>query len=345
MMPGKQMLGPCLVAVAALALLVGCSAPAAPQAPAPTTAAKPAAAPVKKVDFPIKGKAITIIVSAQAGGAVDAGARLLAPLLEADLGTPVEVVNKPGAGWQVGLTELALAKPDGYTFGYTPLPNMITLEKDPERKTAFTRKSFQPLAMHVMDPAVVAVKADSPFKSMKDLIDAAKAKPGQIKNIGGGILGDDHLVTLQLEKITGTKFSVVHFDGVPSMWAAVLGGHVDVYVGNTGDTIPQVKGGQARALGIADKQENENLPGVKTMEAQGIPLVTSVGRGISAPAGVPKEIVDILTGSIKKAMESEEHKRKMKEAAMPLRYLGPAEMESIWVEMENTIVPLMALAR
>jgi tripartite-type tricarboxylate transporter receptor subunit TctC len=174
---------------------------------------------VAKVSFPA-GKPITIIVPYAAGGTTDVGARLLAELLEKELSTPVQVVNKPGSASQVGLTELVNAKPDGYTLSYGVLPTIITHYLDPERRAPYTRENFQPVALHHLVPAMLAVRTDSPYKTLNDLIEAAKANPGQIKVSDSGLMANPHLSVLLLERAAGVRFASVHFDGgAPSVTA------------------------------------------------------------------------------------------------------------------------------
>jgi tripartite-type tricarboxylate transporter receptor subunit TctC len=298
-------------------------------------------------DFPAKGKSITMILGTSAGGSTDVGARILAAAMEKDLaatGTRIQVENKPGAGWQIGLTALARSRPDGYTIGFTILPQTITNYLDPERKAVFDRQSFQPLGMQVVDPGVIAVKASSPHKTLKDVIDAAKANPGKLKASATGILSDDHLAVLQLEKLTGAKFAIVQFDGSAKAMTALLGGHTDVYFGNIGDTFPQAKAGEVRVLCVMDDEESKFLPG-KTSFSQGIKLESSSSRGLSAPVGTPKELVDFLAGAIKKAIADPEHMKKMEEQGLTVRYMDPARMEKYWSEMEEQIKPLMSIAK
>jgi tripartite-type tricarboxylate transporter receptor subunit TctC len=318
-----------VLAVAAVVSLVVCGVVTAPAA-----------------DFPAKGKSVTMIVGSSAGGSTDVGARILAAAMEKELpGTRIQVENKPGAGWQIGLTALSRSRTDGYTIGFTILPQTITNYLDPERKAVFTRKSFQPLGMQVVDPGVIAVKAGSPYKSLKDLLEAAKAAPSKIRASATGILGDDHLGVLQLQRLTGVKFAIVQFDGSAPSMTALLGGHTDAYFGNIGDTLPQFKAGEIRLLGVMDDEESPLAPGVKTLASQGIKLESSSSRGLSAPAGTPKELVDLLAQAIKKAIANPEHMKKMGEQGLTVRYMDPARMESYWAEMEEQIRPLMSIAK
>ncbi len=298
-----------------------------------------------KVDFPAKGRSVTLILGTSAGGSTDIGARILAGPMEKLLGTRLQVENKPGAGWQIGLTALARSKPDGYTIGFAVIPQAITNYLDPDRKAVFNRKSFQFLGMQVVDPGNIAVAAGSPYKTLKDLVDAAKANPGKVKASATGILSDDHLAILQLQKLANVKFAIVQFDGSAPAMTALLGGHTDAYFGNVGDTAPQFKAGGVRVLGIMDKQESPFLPGAKTVESQGWKLYSSSSRGLIAPAGVPKETVKIFADAIKRAMEDEEHKKKMNEQGLTMRYMDPSQMEAYWIEMEEQVKPLVSEAK
>ena len=176
-------------------------------------------------DFPQKGKAIQMLVGFAAGGSTDVGARLMASGMEKELGTSVVVVNKPGASGQIAYTALTQAKPDGYTIGNTNFPSSVVSYLDPARKATYTRKSFELLALHVIDPALFAVKADSPFKTLKDVVDAAKANPKKVKISTTGIQSDEAFAILQFQKMTGSQFAMVHFaQGVASAMTAFLGG-------------------------------------------------------------------------------------------------------------------------
>ncbi len=310
------------------------------------TACVPGAALGSRTDFPVKGKAITLIVPYDAGGAGDVGARLLAPYLEKELGTNVEVVNKPGAGSQVGVTELARSKPDGYTVGFVHLPAAIAIYLDPERQAAFARASLQPLAMYVVDPNAMAVKGDSPFRELKDLVEAARANPGKVTLSDSGILSDGHITSLRLQQVTGAKFAIVHGAGGAKGIADLLGGHtVGQNLNLSGNNVELARAGQIRLLGIFDKSTSANYPGVTTAESQGYPISVATSRAIAAPAGTPKEVVTALSGAIKRAMENPEFVEKATASGLGLRYMDPAQLETYWSGLEEQVKPLIALAK
>lgn len=321
-------------------------------APAPTKAteptkppAQPTAAPAKKVEFPEKGKTINVIVPVSAGGTGDLAMRLLAPLMGKELGATVQVANKPGGGQQIGLTELVTSKPDGYSLGYIFLPTAITTYLDPERKAIFGRKDFQPVGNQYIAPVVISARGDGAYRSLKDVIDAAKANPRKVRAGTTGLLSNSHLAVLMLEKAADVKFASVHFEGGAPAMTALLGGHVDIAFNTLPNVVVPTKTGQVRTLGVMDKEESGFLPGVRTVESQGYKVYMSSTGGLAAPSGTPREVVDLLSGALKKAMATEDHRSKMEEMGQLVRFMDPAQLAAFWNEMEADIVPLMDLAR
>ncbi len=358
------------VAAAAVGLLVAaCSqaapaptaAPAAPKAAAPTaapaaapTAAKvseptkapaaapqPTAVPAKKVDFPTKGKSLTFICPLAPGGAMDFLTRLLGSGLEKELGIPVEVQNKSGAGGQEGYTALVQAKPDGYTIGYGGIEAISSFILDPRRKAVFTRKDFAPLAMHTMEPAVIAVRSDSPWKDVKDLVDAAKAKPGEIRASVTGVLAVPHIASLMFENATGTKLRIGNSDSGSNQDAMLLGGHADVLFTTAGGAAPQVLSGDFRVLGVYDTEHYKGFSDVKTMKEQGYNLVIGASRPVMAPGATPKEIQDVLAAAIKKTMETPDQQKRAEDSGMYLRYMDPAQTAAVWEQIEGQMKPVI----
>jgi tripartite-type tricarboxylate transporter receptor subunit TctC len=170
--------------------------------------------------YPVKP--VSLMVAYPAGGSTDVGARILASIAEKDLGQPIVVLNKAGAGGQVGWTELARQKPDGYYIGFINLPATNTVILDPGRKAAFGIDSFTPIINQVLDPGVIYAKPEGPYKSFKDLIEDAQKRPGQLRAGTTGILSDDHLAILMLEEAAKVRFRIVHFDGDSPQLTALL---------------------------------------------------------------------------------------------------------------------------
>lgn len=304
-----------------------------------------ATASVGAQEFPAKNKAITLIVGFSAGGSSDAGARILAGGMEKVLGTKVEVLNKPGASGQLAYTMLSQAKPNGYTFGLASLPGIMVSIMDPARQAAYKKDDFQPIGLQVVDAGVLAVKADSPYKTVKELIDDAKARPRKITVSTTGLQTGDHFSILQLQQLTGAQFAIVHFDGAGTAMTALLGKKIDAYVGNVGDVLSQLKSGDIRVLGVMDKETSPFLPGVKTFEAQGIALLGGSWRGYLAPAGTPKDIADKLSAAMKTALGTEEVKSSMAKLGLQIRYMDVAGYTAIWDEYGTVVKELIPLSK
>ena len=212
------------------------------------------------------------MVAFPAGGSTDIGARIVAAIAEKELGQPIVVVNKGGAGGQVGWTELVRQRPDGYYIGFINLPATNTVILDPERKAIFTEKDFTPIINQVLDPGVIWVRADSPYKTLKDLIEAAKKAPSTIRAATTGILSDDHLAILMTEEAApGAIFRIVHLDGGASQFKEIMAGNIDVAFDNVGGIVPRVKSGEVRALAVTGRRTLEVPARRADHEGAGLP--------------------------------------------------------------------------
>jgi tripartite-type tricarboxylate transporter receptor subunit TctC len=287
------------------------------------------------------GKPIMLIVPYAPGGVTDTGARLMASALEPLLNTPVRVVNRVGAASQVGLTELVRAKPDGLILSYVVLPTVVTHYLDPARSAIYTRRDFQPVAMHHRVPQVLAVHSDGPYKTLRDLVEAARARPEEIKVSDSGLMGVPHTCVLMLQVAAGVKFSSVHFGGGAPSVTALLGKHVDVLAGATADARPYKASGEFRVLGVAAEAPDPMMPEVPTMRSQGYDVLAASSTGIVAPAGTPAPIIDTLTTAMRKVIESREHQAKLADLFLSPHYLDPAGFSQLWVENEARMEPLI----
>ncbi len=286
-------------------------------------------------DFP--RRSLQFIVPSNAGGPTDVGARILASILEKDIGQSVVVVNKPGAGSQLGVTEIARARPDGYTLGFINMPGTNTLILDPERKAAFTVDSVTFVMNQVFDPGVIWVKPDSPYKTLADLVAAAKKDLNKLSACTTGILSDDHLAILMLEEASGARFRVVHFDGAAQQFTAILGGHVDAAFDNVGSVRKRAQSGEVRVLAVMDKQRSKLMPDAPTTTEQGFPtVVSSSTRGLAGPKGIPPAVVSYLEAALKKAMENPEHIQKLTDAGLEVRLIAGAAYKDYFLAQHAT---------
>jgi tripartite-type tricarboxylate transporter receptor subunit TctC len=272
-------------------------------------------------DFP--NRPIQLMVAFPAGGSTDIAARIVASFAEKELGQPIVVVNKGGAGGQVGWTEMVRQKPDGYYIGFINLPATNTVILDPERKAIFTEKDFTPIINQVLDPGVIWVRADSPYKKLQDLFDAAKKAPGTIRAATTGILSDDHLAILMAEEaVPGATYRIVHLEGGAAQFKEIMAGNIDVAFDNVGSIVPRVKSGEVRALAVMDDTRSKFLPDVPTTKELGFPTVISNStRGIAAPKGTPEPIVKKLQEVLRKAMDNPEHIKKLEDQGIAIKIM------------------------
>ena len=291
-------------------------------------------------------KPVILMVGYPAGGSTDIGARVVAALAEKEMGQPLVVVNKAGAGGQIGWTELARQKPDGYYIGFINLPGINTVILDPERKATFDIDSFTPIINQVSDPGVIYVKPDSPYKNLKDLIDDARRRPGEIRAGTTGILSDDHLAILMLEDAAKIKLRIVHFDGDSPQVTALMGGQIDVSFLNVGGLTPRVKAGQLRTLVVMDREKCKFYPDAPTSVELGYPTVlSSSSRGIAGPKGLPEPIVKSLQATFKKAMEDPEHVKNMDKAGLGIKIMMGDEYVKYIRNVQEKVKKLVDEAR
>ena len=298
------------------------------------SAAATIASPALAQNYP--RRAVQLIVAFPAGGSTDVGARILAAAAEKDLGQPITVVNKSGAGGQLGFTEIARARPDGYTLGFINLPGMNTIVLDPERKATFNMESFIPIVNQVLDPGLIWVKGDSPYKTLADLIEAARKAPGKISACTTGILSDDHLAILMVQEAAKVEFRIVHFDGGTQQLTGVLGGHVDVAFDNVGGVFKRVLSGDVLALAVTDVERSKFLPDVPTTKELGYgTVISSSTRGVAAPKGTPADIVKTIETAFVKAIESAELVQRMDAVGLALKPMVGAEYATYYADLHK----------
>ncbi len=263
-------------------------------------------------------KPITLIVAYSAGGGTDISARLLAEDLKAVLGQPVVVQNIAGGGGWSGWSAIARSRPDGYTIGYLNVPNLFAGYLDPAIGRKENLDSFTLLANHVTDPCVWAVRADRPFRTVANVISAAKSAPTGLSITAHGFGNEDHLAIVSMEKTTGARFRVVHNRGTAESKAQVLGGHVEVLAANVSEVLDEHRQGRLRVLGVMAATRSPFLPDVATFKEQGFDQEWAVWRGIAGPRGLPPEVAAVLERAIQAAVTSEAHRRKAHQLGLAL---------------------------
>jgi len=283
-------------------------------------------------------KDIKVIVHVSPGGGTDTMIRLVTKYMGEKLGVNFIVEDHSGAGGQIGYTALSMAEPDGYTIGSITTMSIVTMELTREG-VAFTFKDdFEPIARLVLDPSVCVVPVNSPFQTMKDMIQAAKENPGKI-NWGGTMLyGTHHIQAVLLEKEAGVKFSYIPYDGFSELLPSILGEQIDSAASGMTEWLPQIKEGKLRALAFAGPSRTEWLPGVPTYKELGYKVAVGSNRGLAAPAGTPKEYIEILSNTVQEVLQDPEFlKDAEKIGIVPiLGYLNGEDFKDyLWTLQDN----------
>jgi tripartite-type tricarboxylate transporter receptor subunit TctC len=276
-----------------------------------------------------------VVVPVPPGGGLDAMARLLMPHVCDRLGGGARfvVLSRPGAGTQVGNEAIFNAAPDGYTLGAITAPALPALPI--ERAVRYRTAEFTWIANVVEDPNAFFVEASSPLKSLADLAAAARGKPGGVSYGSTGVGGDDHIAMLAFEDWAGTPPMVhVPFTGSVPATQALLGGHIDLLVGNISESLPLQQEGRIRALGVAAPMPVAPRPDVPTFRVQGFDLVAGASRGFVGTPGLPPPIRARLESAFGAALAESAFLRDAERAGMPLRPLVGVPYAAMIAEME-----------
>jgi tripartite-type tricarboxylate transporter receptor subunit TctC len=284
---------------------------------------------------------VTMVVAFPPGGGTDVAARTLARFLERELGQPVVVLNRGGAGGEIGFAELARARPDGYTIGFINTPGIVTIPI--ERQARFRLEDFAPIANVVDDPGGFFVPAASRLRGLADLVARARAEPGAVTYGTTGIGSDDHLATLAFQRLAGVELTHVPFAGAAQVRNAALGRQIDVAAMNMGEGLADMRQGQLRPLGQMAEARWEHAAEVPTFREQGFDVVQGSMRGVAAPEGVPGEVRGRLAAAARRAMEDPEFRRLAEQQGLPLRYLGPEEYRAELARMREEYGRLWAV--
>ena len=249
---------------------------------------------------------IELIAPFGAGGGVDILARTLAPFLERHIGNNarIGVVNRAGAGGEVGFTTVATARPDGHTLGIVGAPAFLTIPH--ERQTRFNFDSFDFVGNVETDWMSIYVASNSPFQTIQDFVDFAKANPRRITVGLSGMGTATHIATLLFVRAAGIEVTMVPFPGSAQSRAAMMGGHVNANTFGVGDGAQLVRDGEIRILGTMGIGRSDALPEAPTMREQGIDVVAGTDRGLAAPAGTPPEIMERLSGALARTVADPE---------------------------------------
>lgn len=228
----------------------------------------------------------------------------------------------------------------------TGSPSVVVSPLDPSRGAKYTRESFQPLGRQVIDPAVIAVQPDSPYQTLKELLDAAKADPKSMTASTTGLQTGEHFAMAQIQEATGAEFAPVHFsEGASQATTAFLGKHVDILVANVSDVTDLTKQGKARVLGVMTSERSPSLPDVPTFKESGYEVEAGTVRGYSAPAGLPDAVAKKLEAAIQKAIEDPSVVQKMNDFGLQTSYLSGEDYKQFWAGQEEDFKKVLPLVQ
>ena len=279
---------------------------------------------------------VEAVVHTGPGGGSDLLARAVALMIEKESLLPVrlQVVNKTGGGGAVAAAYLAEKKGDPNTIGFFTgvwLTNPLT-----SNEAKISLRDLTPVARLVLEPAVIAVKADAPYKTLGDFVSAAKQKPGELKQSGGSITSRDNVVRQQLQKAGGARWQFISFPGGGERIAALLGGHVNMMVIEPAEAGEHIRAGNMRVLAQVSEKRLPAFPNVPTLKEAGFNItpVPQV-RGVVAPPGIPKENVVYWEGVFKKLTQTESWKKFLAENQFEDGYQNAAELTRFYDEFTN----------
>lgn len=292
---------------------------------------------------PYPERPISLIVSYAPGGATDFQARIVTRLAgnEDYLGQPVVIINRPGAGGQIGWNWFAERAPkDGYTLSAYNLPHFIAHSL--MFKTKYNIENLEPIANWGADPAVLIVAKSSPFSSVDGLIEYARTNPGKVTVSGAGLYVGHHIAMLQLEKAADIKLIYLPTEGAVPALQYVMGGQVTSGFSNLSDAYRSRD--RLKILAVADLERNQEfLPDVPTFRELGIDVDdSSVNfRGIMAPEGTSAAVINFLAGRVPKMLRDKALLEKMKEAGSPMRIIDRNGVISMWRQRQTYLEQLL----
>lgn len=272
---------------------------------------------------------VTMVVPFPPGGVADTVARPVAEAMSRDLKQPVVIENKAGAGGAIGMAHVAKAKPDGYTVlmslsSYTVLPEA---DKVMGRTPQYQLADLRPVARFTADPTVLAVRAESPWKTYAEFVAAARAAPGKLTFGSSGNYGTMHMPMAMLELQQGVKLTHVPYTGAGPAIVGLLGGQVDAIATGPATIVQHVKAGKVRVLAHWGEARLASLPDVPTLKELGVPIDYAQWSGLFVPAGTPEPVVVRLREAAKAAANDERVRQVMTTAGSPILYLDAPEFQ------------------
>ena len=294
------------------------------------TALAAAALAAQAQDYP--NRPVTMIVPFPPGGVADITARPVAEAMGRFLGHPVVVENKAGAGGGVGMQYVSRAKPDGYTvlLALSSISIIPEADKVLGRDPMYQLNQLVPIARFTADPTVLAVRADAPWKNVKEFLDAARQAPGSIPYGSSGNYGTMHVPMEMLAGTSSVKMLHVPFTGAGPAVVALLGGQVQALSTGPSSVMGHIKGGKVRVLATWGESRHPALPDVPTLKELGYDAQFSQWTGLFVPAGTPEPVIAKLREAARFAVEDATFKAALAKVETPVQYLDQPQFSRFW---------------
>ena len=286
-----------------------------------------AAASALAADYP--DHAVTMIVPFPPGGVADTVGRPVADALARELGQPVVIENKPGAGGAIGMGQVAKARPDGYTIlmSLSSLTVLPEADKVLGRAPQYQIADLKPIARITADPTVLAVRVDAPWKTLQDFIADAKAHPGKLNYGSSGNYGTMHMPMEMLSHAAGIKMTHVPYTGAGPAIVGLLGGQVDAIATGPATIVQHVNSGKVRVLAHWGEAKLVSLPDVKSLRELGTDVTYAQWSGIFVPAATPEPVVQRLRAAARAAATDPRVREILLTAGSPIQYLDAPDFQ------------------
>ncbi len=260
---------------------------------------------------------VEIVVPFSPGAVTDVLGRALAEGLSAQLGQRFIVVNRPGATGAIGANAIARANPDGYALMFTAAVSLTVLPQT-NRQVGYDHRSFDPLCQTFKNEMVIVTRPNSPFKTLSDIVNAAKAKPGGVNYGHLGVASIPHLVMTEFAQVAGLQFNAIPFKGDADVMQQVMAGHVEFGA----VVLSSAAGSGLRAIGLFGEARNPSIPELPTMRELGYPIAPTSFGGLLGPANLPAEVKRKLSEACRAAALGETYARLARAIAQPLDYFA-----------------------
>lgn len=272
---------------------------------------------------------VKIIVPFAPGGFTDVVARILQTQLSGALGQPIVIENKPGAGSTIGTAEVANAKPDGYTLAMVSTTHVIT-PSIYQKMPYDALKDFTPVMKLAEGPYVLVVHPSLPARTVKELVELAKAEPGKIDYASSGNGSSQHLVGALFGQMAGVKLNHVPYKGSGQAMQDLVGGQVKVSFVGGPNAVPYLASGKLRALGVTTRKRSADLPEIPSIDEAGVPgYDATLWLGLLAPPGTPADVIARLREAVTKALSTPDARKLVNSAGVDVALSTPEEFAAL----------------